>query len=93
MTTLVNYSSLRVVLRGFNLRPGASCVVCGEKLVVLSRANPTDWPTGIRSGDLEAVAWCAPAEAERTVKALLAHERVVAVRVDQEPNVNARLLN
>lgn len=76
-------STLRAVIRGFPLGEGGKCKVAGYDLLVLKRAKPSDWPeTELLQGDLEAVIWTAAGESDRAADALLADERVIAVRVE-----------
>lgn len=85
VTTRV-HSALRVVIRGFPLGEGAKCVVAGQQLLVLKRAKREDWPDAtLDRGDLEAVLWTTPGDADRIAETVLADERVISVRVEVAP--------
>jgi len=80
------HSTVRAVLRGFPLPEGAKCVVNGLELLVIGRAKSDDWPeTELDRGDLEAVIWTKPDDAERVADALLTDKRVISVRMDAAP--------
>jgi hypothetical protein len=85
LTTRI-HSTLRVVIRGFPLGEGAKCKVAGFELLVLRRAKSAEWPDiEIVKGDLEAVLWTAPGEADGAADALLGDERVRSVRLEAAP--------
>lgn len=80
------HSTLRVVVRGFPLPEGAKCVVNEYELLIIARAKAGDWPeVPIERGDLEAVIWTKPDEADRVADALLTDKRVISVRMDAAP--------
>ena len=85
LTTRV-HSTLRVVIRGFPLGEGAKCKVAGHDLLVLSRARPAEWPDAeLVKGDLEAVVWTRPEDADAAADALLTDPRVISVRLEAAP--------
>lgn len=82
VTTLV-HTCIRAVVRGLPLPEGGRCRIAGSELLVIARAKADDWPeVAITKGDLEAVAWVKPQDAERLADALLEDDHVVSVRLD-----------
>ena len=76
-------AAIRLVVRGVPLPDGGNFNVGDLRVLIISRAKPSEWPDAeLQRGDLEGVVWVAPVETFRAAATLQASERVVAVRGD-----------
>jgi hypothetical protein len=76
-------SAIRVVVRGKPLPMGAVFTIGDQRVLIVRRARPSDWPErSIEKGDLEGLVWSAPEDAFGAAATLQKDKHVIALRIE-----------